>query len=296
MKRGILFGIGAYGIWGLFPIYWKWLQHVPALELLSHRIVWSFVIMLAVMTITGRWDKFRQATVSPRVRWTFLAAAVLIAVNWLTYIWAVNAGFIVETSLGYFINPLVSVLLGVLILKEQLRPLQWLPIGLAAAAVLYLAVLYGSLPWIALTLAFSFGLYGLVKKAAPLGPVQGMTLETGFLFLLAAGWLIYTQATGEGAFLHTGLAADLLMAGAGIVTTIPLLMFAFAAQSIPLSMVGILQYLAPTLQLLIGVFVFKESLSVERLIGFIIIWTALLIYALEGWLAARKRKRISAVL
>ena len=296
MKRGILLGIGAYGIWGMFPIYWKWLQHVPAPELLSHRIVWSFVIMLGAMSVTRRWGKFRQATTSPRVRWVFLAAAVLIVVNWLTYVWAVNAGFIVETSLGYFINPLVSVLLGVIILKERLRPLQWLPIGLAAAGVLYLTLLYGSLPWIALTLAFSFGLYGLVKKAAPLGPVQGMTLETGFLFLPAVGWLVMTQATGEGAFLHTGLGADLLMVGAGIVTTIPLLMFAAAAQSIPLSMVGILQYLAPTLQFLIGVLVFDEPLAADRLIGFIVIWTALVIYALEGWLAARKRKRVSAAL
>ncbi len=178
-------------------------------------------------------------------------------------------------------------LLGVVILKEKLRPWQWLPIGLAALAVIYLAILYGSLPWIALTLAFTFGTYGLVKKAAPLGPIQGMTLETGILAPLAIGWLVFTQVRGDGAFLHTGLTADLLMAGAGVVTTIPLLMFAAAAQSIPLSMVGILQYLAPTLQFLIGVLVFHEPVTHARLFGFAIIWLALLIYALEGWLARR---------
>jgi chloramphenicol-sensitive protein RarD len=293
MKRGILLGIGAYALWGFFPIYWKWLQHVSALELIGHRITWSFVILLVVMTVTKRWNKFRQATTSSRVRLIFFLAAVLIGINWLVYVWGVNSGYIVETSLGYFINPLVSVLLGVVILKERLRPWQWVPIGLAAVGVIYLTVLYGSLPWIALTLAFSFGLYGLVKKAAPLGPIQGMTLETGILLIPAAGWLVFTQVRGDGAFLHTGIVSDLLMVGAGVVTTVPLLMFAAAAQSIPLSLVGILQYLAPTIQFLIGVLIYDEPVSPARLVGFVIIWIALILYAIESWLNGQRRKKNS---
>ncbi|MBN2044193.1 MAG: EamA family transporter RarD [Anaerolineales bacterium] len=292
MKRGIWLGIGAYGIWGLFPIYWKWLQHVPALELVAHRIVWSFIMMLVVMTVTRRWDKFRHHTASPKLRWTFLLIASLIGVNWLVYVWAVNAGFIVDASLGYFINPLVSVTLGVVFLKERLRTWQWVPVGMAGAGVIYLTVLYGALPWIALTLAFTFGTYGLLKKITPLGPVQGMALETGILFLPALAWLVFTQMRGDGAFLHSGPVSDLLMAGAGVVTTIPLLMFAAAAQSIPLSLVGILQYLAPTLQFLIGVLVFDEPLSAQRLVGFCIIWLALILFAAEGWQHHRRKRLV----
>jgi len=203
----------------------------------------------------------------------------------------VNAGFIVETSLGYFINPLVSVLLGVVILKERIRPWQWVAIGLAAVGVLYLTVSYGSLPWIALTLAFSFGFYGLTKKLAPLNAIQGLTLETGILFLPSVGWLIFSDLTGDGAFLHTGWISDLLMIGAGIVTTVPLLMFASAAKMIPLSMVGILQYIAPTIQLIIGVFVYHEPFSTTRMIGFSIVWFALVIFGIEGWLVRRGAKR-----
>jgi len=287
MKRGIWLGIGTYTIWGLFPIYWKWLQHVDALELIAHRIGWSFIIMLVVMTLTNRWDKFRQQTTSPKLRWTFLLIAILIGVNWLVYVWAVNAGFIVEASLGYFINPLVSVTLGVVFLKERLRPWQWVPVGLAALGVIYLTLQLGALPWISLTLAFTFGIYGLLKKVTPLGPIQGMTLETGILFPVALGWLIFTQVRGDGAFMHTGLLPDLLMVGAGVVTTVPLLMFAAAAQAIPLSMIGILQYLAPTGQFLIGVLVFGESLSTQKLLGFSLVWLGLIIFAVEGWVHSR---------
>ena len=275
---------------GFSPIYWKWLQHVDALELIAHRIGWSFMIMLGIMTITRRWDKFRPRSASSTLRWTFLLIAVLIGVNWLVYVWAVNAGHIVEASLGYFINPLVSVTLGVVFLKERLRPWQWVPVGLAAIGVIYLTLQLGDLPWISLVLAFSFGFYGLLKKTTPLGPVQGMTLETGILFPLALGWLIFTQLRGDGAFLHTGLVSDLLMMGAGVVTTVPLLMFAAAAQSIPLTWIGILQYLAPTLQFLIGVLVFGETLSIQKLIGFSIVWLALIIFALEGWYQSRQMK------
>jgi len=286
MNKGILYGIGAYALWGFFPIYWKLLHHVPALQLLGHRIGWSFVMLMAVVFVTRQWADFRSK-LNGRTLGIYFIAAILIGVNWLTYVWAVNAGFIVETSLGYFINPLLSVLLGVIILREKLRPAQWIPLGLAAAGVIYLTVVYGKLPWIALTLAFSFGVYGLVKKMAPLGSLYGLTLETGILFLPALIYLLTMEANGSGAFLHTGTNSDLLMIGAGIATTVPLLMFASAAKSIPLSMVGLLQYIAPTIQFLLGVFVYKEAFDFNHLIGFSVVWLALVIFWVENYLAHR---------
>jgi len=300
MNKGIWYAIGAYAFWGLFPVYWKWLHQVPALQLLSHRIVWSSLLLLAVILLTKQWQAFRAAALTWRVLRIYLISAVLIGVNWLTYVWAVNAGFIVETSLGYFINPLLSVLMGVIFLRERLRAWQWLPIGLATAGVLYLTFAYrvgaaegltahGALPWIALTLAFSFGLYGLIKKVAPLSSLYGLTLETGILFLPALAWLIYSDVAGQGAFLHTGTGSDLLLVGAGAVTTVPLLMFAAGVRRIPLSLVGILQYITPTMQFLLGVLVYKEPFTHTRLIGFGIVWIALIIFGVEGFLAHRNQ-------
>ncbi len=288
MNQGILYALGAYGTWGLFPVYWKLLKHVPALQLLSHRIVWSFLFLLAFLLATKQWKPFRAAIASRKVLLIYFAAALLIGVNWLTYVWAVNAGYIVETSLGYFINPLLNVLLGVVFLRERLRAFQWVPVVMAALGVIYLTVAYGQLPWIALTLAFSFGIYGLVKKMAPLGSVFGLALETGILFLPALGWLVFSEVSGRGAFLHAGAGSDLLLVGAGVVTTIPLLMFASAAQRIPLSLLGIIQYIAPTLQFLLGVLVFKEPFTPTQLIGFSIVWTALILFWGEGFWARRR--------
>lgn len=286
MNKGILNGVIAYALWGFFPVYWKLLHDVPAPQLLGHRIGWSFLLLVAVILITRQWSNFRSA-VNARVLRIYFIAAILIGINWLLYVWAVNAGFIVETSLGYFINPLLSVLMGVLFLRERLRVAQWIPVILAAIGVAYLTIVYGRLPWIALSLAFSFGFYGLTKKLAPLGSLYGLTLETGILFLPAVIYLGITQANGTGAFLHSGVTADLLMIGAGVVTTIPLLLFASAAKQIPLSMIGILQYLAPTIQLLIGVFVYKESFDHTRLIGFGIVWLALAVFWMENYLSKR---------
>lgn len=286
MKKGILYGIGAYALWGFFPIYWKLLHHVPALQLLGHRIGWSFLLLAAVIWLSGQWPELRAA-LNKRTVGIYSIAAILIGLNWLTYVWAVNAGYIVETSLGYFINPLLSVLMGVIFLRERLRAAQWLPVGLAAAGVIYLTFVYGRLPWIALALAFTFGLYGLVKKLAPLGSLYGLTLETGILFLPALAYLVFVERNGQGAFLHTGLLSDALMVGAGVVTTIPLLMFASAARSIPLTMVGILQYIAPTLQFLLGVFVYKEPFDHAHLIGFSIVWLALVIFWVENFVYHR---------
>lgn len=286
-NKGILYGIGAYVLWGFFPIYWKFLHPVPALQVIGHRIGWSFVILIVYVLATKQWQSFRAAAFIPKTMLIYGLAAILLSINWLIYVWGVNAGFIVETSLGYFINPLFSVLLGVIFLKERLRPLQWLPVVIAAVGVVYLTSAYGRLPWIALSLAFSFGLYGLVKKLAPLGSLYGLTLETGILFPAALIFLTFVQVTGGGAFLHDGTTVDLFLIGTGIVTTIPLLMFASAAREIPLSMIGILQYVAPTLQFLIGVFLYKEPFDRSHLIGFGIIWVALIIFWVENYMSHR---------
>lgn len=294
MNQGILYALGAYGTWGLFPAYWKLLKHVPALQLLGHRIVWSFLFLLAFLLATKQWKTFRATIASRKIILIYAFAALLIGANWLTYVWSVNAGYIVETSLGYFINPLLNVLLGVLFFRERLRPFQWLPVGLAALGVVYLTLVYGRLPWIALTLAFSFGFYGLVKKTAPLGSVFGLSLETGILFVPALGWLIFSALAGQGAFLHNGASTDLLLIGAGPVTTIPLLMFASAAQRIPLSLLGIIQYLAPTLQFLLGVLAFKEPFTQAQLIGFSLVWAALILFwAEEFWTQHRLKIQAS---
>lgn len=286
MKKGILYGIGAYLAWGFFPIYWKFLHHVPAIQLIGHRIIWSCLLLLVVIVLTKQWDEFRK-TVNLKVLRIYTIAAILIGINWLVYVWAVNANFIVETSLGYFINPLLSVLMGVIFLKERLRIAQWIPVVLAAIGVTYLTFIYGRLPYIALTLAFSFGLYGLVKKLSPLGSLYGLTIETAILFVPALIYLIAMEANSTAAFLHTGISSDLLMIGAGVVTTIPLLMFASAAKSIPLWVVGLLQYIAPTIQFLLGVFLYKEPFSQYQLIGFGIVWAALIFFVVENYLANR---------
>ncbi len=214
-------------------------------------------------------------------------AAGLISVNWLTYVWAVNAGFVVETSLGYFINPLLSVLMGVIFFRERLRPFQRVPVILATLGILYLTLSHGSLPWIALVLAFSWATYGLVKKTASLGSLHGLTLETGILFPPVVIYLIYLETAGRGVFLHAGSLTDLLLIGAGLVTTIPLWLFAAAARRIPLSTIGILQYIAPTLQFLLGVLVYREPFSKAQLVGFGLVWAALFIFGIEGWLSHR---------
>jgi chloramphenicol-sensitive protein RarD len=287
MKRGTWYVLGAYVTWGLFPIYWKLLAGVPALQLLGHRIFWSFLLLYGIILAARQGKVFRDA-LTWRVLLIYTVAGILIALNWLTYVWAVGAGFIVETSLGYFINPLISVLLGVVFFRERLRPLQWFPIGLAAAGVLYLTFAYGSLPWVALTLAFTFGFYGLVKKTAPLGALHGLTLETGILFLPAMGFLLYSEISGTGAFLHSPTQINLMLFGAGLVTVVPLILFASAVKRIPLTMIGVLQYINPTMQFILGVVIFKEPFDHHRLIGFGVVWVALILFGVEGFLAQRK--------
>ena len=293
-NRGIWYGLAAYFIWGLFPAYWKLLKSVPALQIIGHRMAWSFIFLMGFVLLSGQWSGLRRAAFKPRVLAIYLLAALLVSVNWLVYVWSVNAGFIVETSLGYFINPLISVLMGVIFLRERLCPWQWVPVGLATAGVLYLTVTYGTLPWIALALAFSFGLYGLVKKLAPLNSLHGLTLETGLMFLLAVGYLLFAELRGEGAFGHGGWTISLLLAGAGIVTTVPLLLFAAAARRTPLSVMGVLQYIAPTLQFLMGVLIYQEPFTHIQLIGFGFVWLALILFWAEGIYVRRTRQALAA--
>jgi chloramphenicol-sensitive protein RarD len=292
MNTPVAYAVGAYAIWGLFPIYWRLLSHVPAVQLISHRVVWSWLILAVAVIATRRWRDFRQAAATPRALLVYLGTAILISINWLVYVWAVNHGFIIETSLGYFINPLISVLLGVVLLGERLRPWQWIAIGLAAAGVLQLTINYGSPPWIALALAFSFAGYGLLKKTAPLGSLYGLTLETGILLLPALGFLIYSEVNGVGAFLHPTADAnpwsDTLLICSGLLTTAPLLLFAAAAPHIPLTLMGILQYIAPTLQFLLGVLLYNEPFDRHRLIGFGLVWSALLILSVGGFVSRRE--------
>jgi chloramphenicol-sensitive protein RarD len=295
MNKGIVYAGSAYILWGFFPLYFNILHGVPALQTLTHRIVWSF-LLLAVVVLVRKDLRDLLHSLTPRILATYLAAAILLAINWFVYVWAVSAGFVVETSLGYFINPLVSVLLGVVILRERLRPFQWVPVGLATVGVAVLAFSYGYLPWISLALAFSFGAYGLVKKIAPLPSLHGLAIETTLLFPLAFIYLLYVEFTGSGSFGHSGFLINFLLALTGIITVIPLLLFASGARRVTLTTLGLLQYTAPTLQFLIGVFVFKEAMTSAHLTGFIVIWIALILFSIEGFLSHKKSPAAEMVL
>lgn len=286
-NKGFLYAFGAYTIWGLFPIYWKWLQQVDAVQLIGHRIAWSFIILIIIVSASRQFTSLRKAAFNRRVLMIYFVAAILIAINWLMYVWAVNQDYIVETSLGYFINPLLSVLLGVIFLRERLRTFQWVPVVLAFCGVAFLTIAYGRPPWIALILAFSFGSYGLIKKLAPLGSLFGLTIETGILFAPAVLYLVFDNYSGSGVFLHATPLTNLLLMGAGLVTTIPLLMFSSATQRIPLTMVGILQYITPTIQFILGVTVYHEPFDHNQLIGFGIVWLALILFVAENFWARR---------
>lgn len=286
-RKGALCAIGAYGIWGLFPIYWKLLKHVPTTQLTGHRMIWSFLVLAVLVAGARRWRELRSLALNRKAIQIYSLAALLIGMNWFLFVWAVNAGYVMECSLGYFINPLLNVLLGVALLRERLRPFQWVSVGLAALGVAYLTFAYGRLPWIALSLALTFAFYGLVKKHAPLNSMYGLTLESGILFLPGLLFLIHQDWTGQGAFLHGGAWADLLMAGAGPITVIPLLMFASAARLIPLSTIGIFQYITPTSQFLLGVLVYNEAFDAGRAVGFGIVWAGVAVFCADSLLSRR---------
>ncbi len=294
MKKGVTLAIGAYLLWGLFPLYWKQLEIVPAREIVAHRIVWSLVFLAIVLAVGRRLAGAIRMARSPKILLIYGCSAALLFINWLTYVWAVNSGYIVDASLGYFINPLVSVFLGVIFFRERLRIGQWAAIALAAIGVADLTLQYGSLPWIGLVLAFSFGTYGLIKKGAPLEALESQSIEMLLLSFPAAAYLIDLQVRHVAAFGHAGAGITLLLILGGAVTAIPLLMFSAAARRIPLSMIGILQYLAPTIQFSIGVWVYGEAFPRAKLVGYVFVWSALAVYTIEG-LTRKRSARASTV-
>lgn len=287
MPAGFAYAALAYAMWGLFPLYFHQVRAVGSLEIVLHRSVWALVFLLVVLAALRRVGALATSLRQPRQVSLFAASALLLSANWLLYVWAVNHGRVIDASLGYFINPLVSVLLGVLVLHERLRPGQWLAIGFAAAGVLWLTVLAGALPWIGLAIAASFGLYGLMRKTAPLGALEGLALETLLLAPVALPLLAWWTWQGESA-LATG---DAVLIGwlllAGPLTAVPLLLFAAGARRLPLATLGLLQYIAPTLQLALGIWWFGEPFDTRRLTGFALIWAALAIYSVEGLIRQR---------
>ena len=290
-RRGITYALTAYGLWGLMPLYVRMLRAVSSLQIVAHRIVWAALLLVLAMAASQRLAFLREVSRKPGVVWTFVASSAALSVNWLVYIWAVEQGRVVDASLGYFINPLLSVVLAVVVLKERLRPLQWLAVAIAALGVAWLTLLAQQVPWIGLTIAVSFATYGLLRKTAAMDALGGLTLETLLLSPVALGYLVYVSYIGRSAFLGGGLTRVALLLGTGPVTAIPLLAFAAGARRIPLSLVGILQYVAPTLQLAIGLVVFHESLPLAKLFGFGLIWLAVLLYALEGLASHRRGSR-----
>ncbi|MEY2436667.1 MAG: chloramphenicol-sensitive protein RarD [Acidimicrobiaceae bacterium] len=286
-RRGVTAGVAAYLLWGLFPLVFHRLRDVGAGEILLHRILWSFVVVMVLLAWRGPHGWLRPLRSDPRQLARLATASVLIAVNWLVYIWAVNHDHVVEAALGYYINPLLTVTLGVVVLDEHLRRRQVVALGFGVASVVVLTLAYGRLPWIALVLATSFAGYSFQKKAVTLGAVPSLTVETALLTPFAIIALVVMQVRGDAAFLHGSLGRDVLLVALGIVTAVPLLLFAAAARRIPLSMLGLLQYLTPTGQLLCGVLVLGEPLPPERIAGFVLVWIALLLLAADALSAVR---------
>lgn len=293
MKRGPLLAAGAYLIWGVLPIYWHALAGVPAQEILIHRILWSFGVVVLLLALRRQWRWLADGLRHPAVFRVFLVTAVLLAVNWLIYLWANNNGHIVETSLGYFITPLVSVVLGLLVLRERMRSGQWLSVGIAALGVLFLVLTAGGTLWISLALALSFGFYGLLRKTARLGSLEGLTVEMAILFLPALAYLLWLFSRGEAAFGAASVTTSALLAFSGVVTAVPLLLFASGARLVPLTTLGLLQYIAPTMQFSIGVFLYHEPFDTTRLLGFSIVWAALAVYWVEGYLHRRRMPQMA---
>ena len=289
-RRGVLYGLGAYGLWGAVPVFWPLVARAGSLELLAHRVVWSLVIsaLLALVLLPRGW--FGRLATSRTLLMLGLAAAV-VSVNWGLYIWAVNHGHVLETSLGYYINPILSILVGVVVLGERMAALQWVSVGLAALAVVVLTVEYGRLPWISLVLAASFATYGVMKKQVNGGAVETLTVESALLTPVALGYLVYLQARGGSTFVTLGWAHSLLLVATGVVTVVPLLFFAASATRLPLSTLGLLQYLAPTLQFVLGVVYFGEQMSTGRWVGFGLVWLALMLMSGHGLHRANANRR-----
>jgi chloramphenicol-sensitive protein RarD len=281
-RLGLIFGFAAYSLWGLFPLYWNRLAPATPLEILCDRFIWSLVFLIILMTVTRTWSRLRPVVASRRSMLLLAVASVLIGVNWGVYIWAVSNQHVVEGALGYFINPLVLVVVGTVFLGEKLRRLQWIAVGLAVIAVVVTTFGYGRLPWIALILAFSFAGYGVIKKVADVDPIASLTIETAYVSPLCLAYLIFLASSNSLVFGHSSARETLLLAGAGVVTAIPLLLFSGAAIRIPLSTMGLLQYLTPSIQFFLGIFLMNEHMSPVLLTGFLIVWAALALFTFDS--------------
>ena len=292
-RRGLLLGTAAFGMWGLFPLYWPLLEPTMAVEILAHRILWSLVVTSIMLAVAGRTGLLRAIWTRREVRYPMMVAGVVIGLNWGTFIWGVTNGHVVDTSLGYYINPLVTVLLGVLVLKEHLRRWQWLALALAFVAVVVLSLEVGHPPWISLVLAFSFGIYGLIKKRVAVGPIEGLTFEGLVLVPVAGGYLLWIQHAGQSTAWSQGPGHVAMLAITGVLTALPLLCFAGAANRIPLTTLGLLQYIAPTVQLILGVALFDERMGVYRWVGFSLVWVALTIFTIDSLAAHRRRRGVA---
>ncbi len=290
-RLGVVFGLSAYSLWGLFPLYFPLLEPAGDLEIVAHRVLWSLLFVGVLLTVLRRWGQVRALGTDRRRLLVLLGAAVLIAANWLIFVYGVNSGQVVETSLGYFINPLMSVVLGVVLFSERLRRLQWVAVGIATLAVVVLTADYGRPPWIALALALSFALYGVMKKLVRTEAVPGLFVETALVALPATVVLGMAHSAGDGTFGNAGTGHALLLVISGVATAIPLLLFAAAARRIPLSTVGLLQYLTPSTHLAIGVFVYHEPMPPTRLAGFAIVWIALAVFTADTLRHARANSR-----
>ena len=290
MNPGMLYAALAFLAWGMFPLYFKALRSIPAQEILAHRMVWSVLFLAALLLWRRQWSWLAPLARQPRVLAGFAASALLLSTNWGIYIWSVNHDRVIDASLGYFINPLVNVVLGFLLLKERMRPLQWVAVASATAGVAWLTLQAGHPPWIALALGATFGVYGLLRKTASLGALEGLSLETMLLFPFAAGYLLWLAQAGQNSFLAAPPLSQALLALSGPVTAIPLLMFATAARRLPLSLLGLMQYVVPTMQLLLGVWLYHEPFGAGRLIGFALIWSGLALYSAEGALRSWRRR------
>lgn len=292
-RRGYLYGVGAYLCWGVFPLYFRALDSSGPLEIVAHRAAWSFTFALILVLLLRQWRTVRAVLLTPRVRWTLALAGVLVTTNWALYVAAVNSGHTLDAAMGYFINPLVSALLAVLVLREKLNRAQWVAFGFGAAAVVVLIVGYGSVPYFALGLAVTFGLYGLMKKrvGGTVGALPGFVIETGAVLPVALGFLTYLAVTGTQTSTSSSGHFGLLVLS-GVVTALPLLLFAAAASRLPLAAVGMLQYMTPTIQFLIGWLLFEEPLPPQRLAGFVLVWIALTIFTFDAVRQARVNQRL----
>ena len=291
--RGLAAAATAFSIWGLFPAYLHPLSGVPALQVTAHRVSWSCLFLLSWMLVSGQLGRLSATLARPALLARLMLTAGLISCNWLVYVWSVTHAHIIDTSLGYYINPLVNVLLGVLVLRERLNRAQWTAVALAAAAVLYLGLLAGRAPWIAGALALTFSLYGLLRKVISVEALPGLATETLLLLPLALGYLLWCEAAGNGAFTQAGPVVAVLLAGSGLVTAVPLFLFAYGARALPYSTLGVMQYIAPSLQLLCAVLLYHESFGAGVAAGFALLWLGLLIYAADGWRQMRSVLRVS---